>query len=301
MTKKIILTGSSGMLGKDIVKIFNNNNNFNLFCLDVNKPKQTGDLNFIIFDLRNLSELDKLISKINPDIIIHVAAIVDIKKCEDNFKKALNVHASATRIMSQNKCKIIYISTDSIFNGISGNYSENSQPDPLNNYSISKFLGECAVRANSNNYIIIRTNIFGYNIPLNNSLAEWSIKMIENENNINGYSDVIFNPIYTKQLAKKISKLIKTDYKGVLNIGSKQKISKYDFIKYIATQMNKPNIINKVKSNYENSEILRPKNTTLNTLKASKIFKIPDIYESVELMISDYKKERNYYESNKNR
>lgn len=168
---RILVTGSNGMLGSDIVKIFLNNN-YKVFGIDKN-DNINNNINFYKMDLTNLIELKKVLRNINPDLIIHTAAFVDVNFCENNIQKAIDLHVVVTRILAKFGCQMIYISTDSVFNGIKGNYTEDDIPDPLNVYARTKLLGEFATLSNNKKATVIRTNIFGFHKDkLRNSLAE---------------------------------------------------------------------------------------------------------------------------------
>jgi len=292
--KKVIITGSSGMLGKDLVKTFLADEEFEIHGFDI-KKSNFSPLNYCehCFDLTDLSKLDNALKTINPHIIIHTAAIVNLKACEQDFNMASKLHIDVARTLAKEKAKIIYISTDSIFNGLKGDYSEEDIPDPLNNYAKTKYLGELAVKANNSNSIIIRTNIFGYNLPLRNSLVEWALKSFEKGVAINGFDDVIFNPIYTKQLSEVILKLLEKNWVGLINVGSANSISKLRFLQYLGEVSRYSNIsINESSINDNNLTIIRPQNTCLDVTKAKKITKIPSIFRGIDQLISDYNKEK---------
>lgn len=296
---KLLVTGSSGMLGKDIVEIFTNNTKFKIHGFDLIKSKNS-NVNFCqhILDITDLRQLREKLEEIKPEIIIHTAAIVNLKLCEDNFSLANKIHVDVSREFAKTKAKIIYISTDSIFNGKKGDYSELAIPDPINNYAKTKYLGELAIQANNQNHIIIRTNIFGFNLPLKGSIVEWALNCFEKNEDINGFVDVFFNAIYTKHLAVAINQLVEIDFKGIINIGSTNTFSKYEFLRILAQkngfQLSK---IKETSIGDINFEIPRPTNTVLNIDKAQEFINLPSIEEGLELLIHDFKK--NSYE-NKN-
>jgi dTDP-4-dehydrorhamnose reductase len=284
------------MLGKDIVNSLLKKSNIEIHGIDLNSSIiENKNFHQHIFNITELSRLNEVLRDIQPEIIVHTAAIVSLMECEDNYKLVNKLHVDVTRELSKIKAKVIYISTDSVFNGIKGDYLETEIPDPLNNYAKTKYLGEIAVQANCNDYIIIRTNIFGFSIPLKGSIVEWAIKSFQNREEIDGFIDVFFNPIYTKHLAKRIIDLIQLDYKGVINLASLNKVSKYDFLTCIATYAGfSKAIIHESSIAGINSSIPRPKNTTLNINHANKILELPTISEGIEDLIKDLKKEANY-------
>lgn len=287
---KLIITGSSGMLGKDLINHFAQSKSFEIFGFDLYPGKDKNAKEYI-FDITDLELLKKNVAEINPHYIIHAAAIVNLNVCDKEPELANKLHIDVSRELAKYKVKTIYISTDSVFNGMAGNYKENDIPDPLNNYARTKFLGELAIQANNLNHIIIRTNIFGFNIPLKNSLAEWAIKSFEENKEVNGFDDVYFNAIYTKQLAIIIEKLIDYDFKGMINIGSSTSLSKYDFLCHLAESIgySKEKII---RSSIYNNEFktIRPTNTTLNLDFAKKHVPLPTMKDGIQELAKDYKR-----------
>ena len=290
--KRILITGSSGMLGQEIVKALASNNRYELFGFDkTHCPQNDNYLTHINTDITNNTILRNQVNQIKPDLTIHLAAIVNLKFCEDNFNIARALHVDTSRILAQQSPKIIYISTDSVFNGELGNYTETCLPDPLNNYAITKLLGEYAVRANNNNHLLIRTNIFGINNPLKGSLAEWGLSTLNKGETISGFTNVIFNAIYTKHLAQIISKSIATNLLGIINIASTTAMSKYDFLVTLAEVAGYPKSkVNKaVMSN--NSNIMRPLDTSLCVNYAKTLYSLPTIEEGIIDLVTDYKRE----------
>ena len=241
---KVLITGSSGMLAKEIIRSFSRDDTYNLYGVDiVESANSYKDYRENILDLTHIDDLERLLGEIDPDLIIHCAAIVNLNVCETDPDFANRLHIEVSRTLANHGSKIFYISTDSVFNGIKGNYSETDIPDPINNYARSKYLGELAIRANNSNHGILRTNIFGFTFPLKGSLAEWGLKSFQNQETINGFTDVMFNAIYTGHLSESILELVRIDYSGLLNVASGTIVSKYEFLQYLAEQSKIPGAI----------------------------------------------------------
>ncbi len=293
--KKILITGTSGMLGKDIYAIFSNSDKFQVFGIDKIKSSQIPIESQFIGDLTNPNFLLNILNKVNPDIIIHCAAIVNLQLCETNKFLANSVHVEATELMAlfnPSETKFLYISTDSVFDGITGNYLETDQTNPVNYYAESKLLGEEATQKNPN-HLIIRTNIFGYSIPLRKSLAEWAINSFNQKKRISGFTDITFNAIYTKYLATILLKLVEENTTGIVNVASKNSISKYSFLKYlVAIYTGEVELVEGVISDKINPNIKRPKNTSLNISKLLKITDAPTIEEGLDELVKDYLRNR---------
>jgi len=274
---RILVTGSSGMLGKDIVEILSNNINCSVYGFSRTlNPFFSKDYQ-VIGDLTNLEFLSSSLEEINPDVIIHCAAIVNVDKCETNKRLAEALHHDVTEILVRYKSgstRFIYISTDSVFDGQKGDYTEEDIPNPINYYAKTKRDGEIVVLENNHNAVVIRTNIYGFHLERGKSLVEWAIDNLKQGKSISGFTDVYFNPVYTKQLAEVIRDIIPAKYfKGILNVTTKEHCSKYEFLLRIAQQFNfKPNLI--VKDSVKNFEFLapRPINTTLNANLLESVF-----------------------------
>ena len=265
------------MLGKDVAEVFSKDKKYQVFGTTRNKEARKSKITYIQADLTNAKETKRVLSKSKPDIIIHCAAIVNLDMCEKNRKTTDLLHIKSTKSLSSYKngsAKFIYISSDSVFNGKTGNYTELDKPDPLNYYAHSKQMGEQAALANNKNSIVIRTNIYGFHVPPGNSLVEWALNNFVLKNKINGFTDVIFNPVYTKQLARTIKYILENHGKiaGILNIASTKPLSKYAFLRLLSKQFGfNQSLIRPASIDDSDLNTFRPKNTSLNTLKLRKI------------------------------
>jgi dTDP-4-dehydrorhamnose reductase len=290
--KKVLVTGGSGMLGKDILAEFNSDPKYQMYSVDLKNNQYIDSTQQFVGDLMDPDFTLSVINKVKPDIIIHCAAIVNLQSCEENKPLANGIHVGLTKQLASyqsGKTKFIYISTDSVFDGKKGNYNEEDEPTPLNYYAKSKYKGEIACIENNKNHMIIRTNIFGFNQPLKNSLAEWAIDSFQQQKPISGFTDIVFNAIYTKHLAIAIHKLLEQDFTGLINIASKNSLSKFDFIKLIVQGLKQnKELIKPIMSDDIVFSIPRPKVTDLNTTKAQKIISLPTIEEGIMDMINDY-------------
>ncbi|WVU41696.1 SDR family oxidoreductase [Fusobacterium polymorphum] len=258
---KILILGSSGMLGREFVNIFKSK--YEVYGIDINNIENLGDRYFCI-NLLNQKEIEQFLEKKLFDIIINSVAIVDLKKCETDKKLAEDLHVNLNKSFieycNKNNTKYIYISTDSVFDGEIGNYKEDSIVRPLNNYAYTKFLGEKEVEK-IKNHIIVRTNILGYT-ENQNSLFKWAYENLKDNIEINGFEDVIFSPISVFRLSELIDELVKINYQGLINVVNDTVLSKYEFLNILKEMMLSNSKINKVK--IQNTDIIRPKNTSLN-------------------------------------
>ena len=135
MKDKILITGGTGRLGKDLVKLFPD-------CLHPTRKEM---------DITQSFNVEEYIEKNKPNIVIHLAALVDIRKCEENKEEAYRINVLGTSniiraLEKHNKeCYFIYISSPCVFRGDNGPYNELSFPYPKNFYGITKLQAETIV------------------------------------------------------------------------------------------------------------------------------------------------------------
>lgn len=288
---KILILGSSGMLGREFVNIFKEKHE--VYGIDINDIRNLGDKYFSI-NLLNELELKKFLGEKNFDIIINSVAIVDLKKCETDKKLAEDLHVNLNKnfieYCNKNNTIYIYISTDSVFDGEIGNYKEDSIAKPLNNYAYTKFLGEKEVEK-IKNHIIVRTNILGCT-ENQNSLFKWAYENLKDNIEINGFEDVIFSPISVFRLSELINELVKINYQGLINVVNDTVLSKYEFLNILKEMMSSTSKINKVK--IQNTDIIRPKNTSLNNELLHSILKNInlDLKEDIERILLSIKNQQ---------
>ncbi len=293
-SKKLLVTGHSGMLGSELVTYFKNFEEYEVFGLGRSKTNSLLNDRQYIFNLENFKHEELKGEEF--DIIIHTAALTDINKCESNRDLAdkLNIHASleVSKLAKSNNAKLFYISTDSIFDGKKGNYDELENPSPLNYYAFTKHAGEIeAVKIYYQNCVIVRTNIYGLNQPLRDTIVEWAIKEWMANKQISGFDDVYFNALYTGQLAEILKKLIEINLQEkIINIGSSQFISKYDFLNNLRIKLGYDDkLLKRSKSSNFISNIKRPLNTTLNLSKLEQIIKAPSFDDGINKLATKFR------------
>lgn len=279
--KKLLITGTSGMLGSNIAAEIGSR--YEIFGTYKSYPNPNLK-NQTNIDLTDTSKVKSMIDSVMPDIIIHCAALTNVETCEKNHELATATNVTATENLISAlgpKKKVIYISTDSIFDGNRGNYSETDKPHPLNNYAKSKLEGEKCVEHFSDNYIIVRTNMFGWNYVKGQSFAEWIFNSLEKKNTIRMFTDVMFSPINASMLTLLIEKLFNLELAGILNIGSRDTISKYDFGIQLAELFDlDKSLIAPISVDDFEFKAKRPKNTSLNVSKAEKLLGLLPTVES---------------------
>lgn len=228
--KNVYITGIAGLLGGNIAFLLKDK--YAISGVDLVKVS-IPNVNISIFDLLNFQQLKEDIVLRKPDIIIHCAALVNVDLCEENKELARQLNYQLTDFLTQlgNEfgIKIIYISTDAVFDGEKeGYYIENDLTNPINFYGISKLMGEQSVIKNPNN-VVVRTNIYGFNIQQKTSFGEWVLYSLFDDKTLDMFYDIYYSPILVNDLANILDKIIANNIRGLFHVCSTGSISKYDF------------------------------------------------------------------------
>ncbi|MCG6537015.1 MAG: SDR family oxidoreductase, partial [Syntrophales bacterium LBB04] len=233
--QKMLITGVSGLLGNNLAQYFEKK--CDVIGLYNEHPVLIRGIRTDKCNLSSADSISKIINNFNPAIIIHCASLTNVDICEiyPDRTRLINVDSTKTLVdsITDSDTCFIYISTDSVYDGIKGIFSENDSINPLNIYGKSKLEGELIVQGRRKS-LVLRTNLFGWNIQDKKSLAEWILDELTNKQTINGFQDAIFSTIYTMELARIIDMTIQKGLTGVYNCGSSDICSKYEFALKIA-------------------------------------------------------------------
>lgn len=231
------LTGASGLLGLNLAKYLTSKG---ADVCGVTRRSETNlkGLRCFAHDLRETDRVLALIREFRPVVLIHCAAATDVDWCERNADEAFSINThpcrDLTSAMNEVGGAFVLISTDSVFDGRIGNYAEDDHPRPLNAYAKSKLAAEQLVAERAERWIIIRTNIYGWNGQNKNSLAEWILQELRARRSITGFEDVIFAPLLASDLGPLIEKMVEKKMQGLYHAGASGAVSKYDFARRLA-------------------------------------------------------------------
>ena len=233
--KKCLITGISGLLGNNLADYFKEY--FDILGLYHRHPVRIDGIYTGKCDLTDRERISDIIADFDPNIIIHCASLTDIDECEANrsHTKCVNVEATKNivQFLSDRDVKLVYISTDAVYDGVRGGFLESETIRPCNYYGQSKYEGELEV-LKKESALVFRTNIFGWNIIKKKSLGEWVVDAFQTGQRINGFTDAVFSSIYTMELARVIDISLKKNLSGTFNCGTVAPVSKYEFCMKIA-------------------------------------------------------------------
>ena len=290
---RLLITGVSGLLGNNLASYFKDK--YEVLGLYNSHPVVIDGIRTEACDITSKNSIKRAINKFNPSIILHCASLTNVDQCEveKDFTKKTNV--LSTRFLVEcagNKdSKLIYISTDAVYDGVRGGFSESDDISPLNYYGLSKYEGELEV-AKKENSLIFRTNIFGWNIQNKKSLGEWVLDELQSNRRINGFKDACFSSIYTLEFARIIDIAIRQGLSGVYNCGSADSCTKYEFAIKIADCFGlDKTLISSISIDDFDFQAERGKRLDLNVNKLQRKldYRLPTINQSIEAFYRDYK------------
>ena len=220
---KILITGSNGMLGHDLIEALKDNHELVLTTsrtLDITDKEQAFDF----------------ISQNKPDIVINSAAYTDVDGCEENQDLAYSVNGEGVKNLAfacrEADSALLHISTDYIFNGENTRpWVEDDEIGPISVYGKSKLKGEQAILEILDKFFIVRTAwLYGVN---GRNFPKTMLELAENHSQITVVYDEVGTPTYTPDLANAISQLIETEHYGIYHITNSGSCSWCEFAKYI--------------------------------------------------------------------
>lgn len=228
---RLVVTGASGLLGYNVVRAASGA--FDVFGVVHAHRIAFEKAEVRQVDLTEETQVKDLVQEIKPDWVIHCAAGTAIDELERDPGRAdeLNVHMSRrlARAVADSGARLLYVSTDSVFDGSAGPYREDDETNPINVYARSKLEGEQAVMDELPGALVARTNLFGWSPGWKLSLAEWFYQNLSSGRECPGFTDVYFSPVYAPELGKIFLRMLNEKLEGIYHVPGAECVSKYDF------------------------------------------------------------------------
>ena len=235
MLKRVLITGASGQLGNSILNQLNGK--FELLATDINIGNiSTLDIPFSVLDITNFEQIKSTLFNFNPNVIINLAAYTDVDGCELNPNKAYLLNTKSVEMLSDKfDGYFIQISSDYVFDGYNGPYSENDETNPLSIYGKTKLDAENILQDSALNWCVLRTNVlFDYYSSTEASFINWVVDSLKLNKSINVVEDQWNNPTWTQNIAEIIELIINKNVKGIYNYGGADYLNRFEFARIIA-------------------------------------------------------------------
>lgn len=269
--KKLALIGASGFVGKPLSMILADK--YELVATYLNNPVPNAHK----LDITQPGEYTSFLDKINPDIIVHSAALVDLEQCERNPAEAYKQNTEPVKTLNawakKHQKKIVLISTDGVFDGTKGNYSEKDKPNPINVYGQTKWEAE-QILADNKTALILRIAVPYSAQIIGKKFLPSTIAKLKAGEIVTGATDLIRSPTLVEDVGEAILRLLKKDAAGTYHVTGTTGISLFDAAKTIARvfgyseELVKPMLSTDIKINGVPSTVKRPADCSMNCAKA---------------------------------
>ena len=237
---RILITGASGLLGLNLA--LETTRRHSVFGTVNHHALKTDAFKVIRINLLAPGAVERLLDSTDPDWVIHCAALANLDACEADPLLAQQLNTDLPRTLAsyvaRSGARLVYVSTDSVFDGLRGDYSEEDIPTPVGVYSHTKLNGEQAVAETDPTAIIARVNLYGWSLTGNRSLAEFFFTNLSRRKHVMGFTDVFFCPLLANDLADIFIRMLEQHLSGLYHVVSSECLSKYDFGVRIAKRFN---------------------------------------------------------------
>jgi len=270
---RLLITGGSGLLGSKITTLATEKG-YEAYS-GYNQHKSVNGTP-IKLDICNKKNVQTVFKKIRPHAVVHAAALTNVDKCEEDMELARTINIEGTRNIVKSSERhdafLVYVSTDYVFSGEKGLYTETDETKPINIYGLTKLEAEKTVKASTVTWCIVRPSVIYGATPAagKTNFALWVINKLRNNEPMKIITDQWVSPTLNTNLAEMILETIEKRHTGTYHLSGATPINRYDFATKIAEtfQLDKK-LISKAKSSDMNWHAKRPRNTSLNIEKAT--------------------------------
>ena len=235
---RILITGASGLLGLNLALELCRQHT--VFGTANQHALHTDAFTVLQADLLAPGALESLFEHTRPDWVIHCAALANLEACEADPVLASQLNTELPRQLAQlcsetrrdvtrGGARLVHISTDAVFDGFRGDYTEADEPNPLGVYARTKLQAEWAVAEADPEALIARVNLFGWSMSGRRSLAEFFFNNLSARKQVMGFTDVIFCPLLANDIAHILEKMLAMGLSGLYHTVSSEPLNKYEF------------------------------------------------------------------------
>jgi dTDP-4-dehydrorhamnose reductase len=274
--KRILICGSNGLLGQRLAMMLSSQTDYEVLNTSQERSFVFDDrlFDYTQLDITKKGDVKSLISSFHPTAILNAAAATNVDWCEVHREDAWKVNVVGVENLVEAARKVsarlVHISTDYVFDGSHGPYSEDDKPNPISYYGKSKLASENAIRIGGIPHTILRTIVlYGAGIGIKESFPLWVVKSLKAGNHIRCVDDQISNPTHVTDLAFATVKGFELNRDGIYHVCGKDRASRYDFALRIADVFGlDAGLIKPVKTADLKQEAPRPLLSGFVTLKA---------------------------------
>ncbi len=272
---RILITGASGHLGRRLVKAACQAGHRVWAWTSPREevaPQSDLPATFASVELTNPVQVAEAYSQIRPMIVIHAAALANVAGCYRDPIRAFRVNAEATRQLAglcvADIARLIYVSTDLVFDGTQGNYQEDDQPRPLSQYGKSKLDGERAVIHHPGLLVARVSWLIGTGTPRRAHFLDQQIAALRKGEPLQLFRDEWRSPLSMDAAAQSLLALASIDVSGVLHLGGPEKLSRYEMGCILANRLGvNPDLVQSIEQSDMKTPEPRPSDVSFNSAR----------------------------------
>ncbi|MBE9460558.1 SDR family oxidoreductase [Dyadobacter subterraneus] len=278
---KVIVTGSNGFVAGSIIA--QAPDGWDIYGIArTEQISEKNNIRYYQLDLQDSEKLEAILGEIKPDAVIHTAAMANIDFCEVNKEIAEQINVGITSTLAgfcaSIGAKLVFCSTDTVFDGSKGNYSENDYPRAVNFYAETKIKAEQIVLLASNKNVVARLSlVMGLSVKgKGNSFLADMLEKLQNGQEMKFPENEIRTPVDVISLGSALIELAGNDFSGIIHLAGNTRINRYEMAKEIARELDfSEAFILPVNSNAMQGRAPRPDNASLDNTLAKTILKTP--------------------------
>ena len=236
---RVLIVGASGFIGRHLVRRLGRKPDREIVGTYLSRPPGEHAHSWLQVELTDSAGIERLFRLARPDAVVHLAAIADVGTAERDPERATAVNVTATasiaRLCNLLGAKLIFVSTEYVFDGKRGYYREDESPIPTTHYGQTKWEAEQEVASLTTRWSVLRTSIvYGWPEPGQRNFAPWLLEHLKSGQTYNAPTDVYRTPVYVKHLTDGIAKLVDEEHTGIHHVAGADWVSMYDFAAAIA-------------------------------------------------------------------
>ncbi len=240
--KRLLVTGASGLLGSNLMRLVADRYDVTGVMTGRHARMTPGKVSctILLADLTQPGQVERVMESVQPEMVIHCAAMTNVDRCEafPDEAECMNSHlpGALAKAAAGSGARFLHISTDSVFDGEQGGYTEEDEPRPNNVYARTKLEGEQRVFAAFPGALVARVNFYGWSWQGKRSLAEWFYNNLSAGKRVLGFTDLYFCPLLVNELVEILLNMLARNLCGLYHVVSSESQSKYDFGRMVARE-----------------------------------------------------------------
>jgi len=274
--RRALVVGSNGLLGQKMTELLLRGSPHSVTMGSVEDRPVVGyqSAEYVRLDITSKKDVRQVVDSVRPDLIFNCAAMTNVDACETERELAWKINVTGLENLLESARKgittIIHVSSDYIFDGKAGPYTEEDRPSPISYYGKSKLASENVLLTSGQPYVIARTMVlYGYAPEVKPNFALWLIQSLEKGTPVRVVDDQMGNPTLVDDLAFGLLKAVELGRTGIYHVAGREIVSRYEFALRLAKVFGfDPKLITPIKTAVLHQPAPRPLKSGLITLKA---------------------------------